>query len=193
MGELAIPLLIGGTVVSALGQLQAGAAAEAEMQSAQNIANFNAAVMDREAEARRQKATFEQQQQAKRAARVKSALTAGIAAAGGLGSPVAADLAAEQAAELELENLLIGYEGEVGAQQALSQAELDRLQGRLFRQKGKTLRQASYFRAGSTLLTGFGTVGSMRGGGGGGGTSWAQSGTGKMGLASGYGGGYSMR
>ncbi len=154
-----VTMLIIGTSVMAAGQLQAGAAAESEAISAQNIQNYNAAVQEQQAEALRTKATFEQQQQAKRAARVKSALTARIAKAGGLGSPVAGDLAAEQAAELELENLLIGYEGQVGAQRALSQAELDRLQGRLSRQKGKAARQASFFKAGGTLLQGFGTAG----------------------------------
>ena len=158
MASLAIPLIVAGTTISAAGAIQAGRVAEAEGKSRQNIAEYNALVREREAEALRQKAGFESKRQAKRAARVKGALTAALGAAGGLGSPVAADLAAEQAAELELENLLIGYEGEVGAQRALSRAELDRLQGKLYRQKGKAARQASYFRAGSTLLQGFGTA-----------------------------------
>lgn len=151
-------LYVASTALSAAGQIQAGRVAEAQSKSAQNIANYNAAVQEREALALKQKAAFESKRQAKRAARVKSRLRAALGAAGGLGSPVAADLAAEQAAELELENLLIGYEGEIGAQRALSQAELDRLQGKLYRQKGKAARQASYFRAGSTLLQGFGTA-----------------------------------
>ena len=161
MAPLAVPLIIAGTTVAAAGAIQAGRVAEAQGRSAQNIADYNAAVQEREALALRPKAGFESKRQAGRAARIKSALTADIAAAGGLGSPVAADLAAEQAAELELENLLIGYEGEIGAERALSQAKLDRLQGKVYRQKGKAARQASYFRAGSTLLTGFGTAGAF--------------------------------
>ena len=154
----ATPLIVGGTVISAAGAIQQGRVAEAQAKSAQNIANYNALVQEREVEALRQKAGFEQKRQAKRAARVKSALTAALGAVGGLGSPVAADLAAEQAAELELENLLIGFGGEVGAGRAETQAELDRLQGKLSRQRGKAARKASYFRAGGTLLTGFGTA-----------------------------------
>jgi hypothetical protein len=50
---------------------------------------------------------------------------------------VAGDLVAEQASELELENLLIGFEGEVASQQSLNQAELDRLSGKLSKQRGK--------------------------------------------------------
>ena len=154
----ATPLIVGGTVIGAAGAIQSGRIAEAQAKSAQNMAEYNATLQEREALALKQKAGFESRRQAARAARVKSALTADIAAAGGLGSPVAADLAAEQAAELELENLLIGYEGEIGAQRALSQAELDRLQGKIYRKKGKAAKQASFFRAGSTLLTGFSTA-----------------------------------
>lgn len=156
MAPLAIPLLIAGVGIAATGQIQAGRAAEAQAESAQNIAAYNAAVQEQEAKAVRQRAAFAQKRQAKRAARIKSALTAGLGAAGGLGSPVAADLAAEQAAELELENLLIGFEGETLARRALSQAEIDRLSGRVAKQRGKIARRAGFVRAGTTLLTGFG-------------------------------------
>ena len=128
-------------------------------QSEQNIAEYNAAVAEQEAKALRARAAFAQKRQAKRGAEIKSALTAKIAAAGGLGSPVAADLAAEQAAEIELENLLIGFEGEVGAQKALTQAELDRLAGRLAKQRGKAAARRANIQFGmqaATLLTGFG-------------------------------------
>lgn len=153
------PLLIaGGVGLAVAGKVQEGRVARAEGKSAQNIANFNAAVQEREAEAERQKARFEQTRQAKRGVRVKSAQRAAIATAGGLGSPVAADLAAEQAAELELENLLIGFEGEVLAKRAESQAELDRLQGRLFKKRGKNIERAKQIGAGTTLLTGFGST-----------------------------------
>lgn len=158
MAPLAVPLIIAGTTISAAGAIQAGRVAEAQGKSAQNIANYNVLVQQREAKALRQKAGFESKRQAERAARIKSALTAKVAAAGGLGAPVAADLAAEQAAELELENLLIGYEAEVGAGRALTRVQLDKLQGRIYRERGVTQRKASYFRAGTTLLTGFGVA-----------------------------------
>ncbi len=118
-------------------QLSGAKGLRQEGKSAQNIANFNAAVAEQQAKAERQRAGFAQKRQAKKAAAIKSALEAKLGAAGGLGSPVAADLVAEQAAELELENLLIGFEGEVKARRAESQAELDRLQGKLAKQKGK--------------------------------------------------------
>ena len=142
-----------GAVVA--GGIQQGRAVTAEARSEQNIANFNAAVQQREAVAQRQRAAFAQQRQARRDAQIKSTLTAQLGAAGAIGSPVAADLAAEQAAELELENLLIGFEGEVAAQRALSQAEIDRLTGRVARQRGRQERTAATIRTGTTLLTGF--------------------------------------
>lgn len=131
----------------------------AEGKSAQNIAEFNAAVAKQQATAERQRAAFAGERQAKKAAETKSALTAKLAAAGGLGSPVAADLAAEQAAELELENLLIGFEGEVAARRSERQAELDILQGKLARQKGKSAARRANVQFGiqaATFLTGFG-------------------------------------
>ncbi len=115
----------------------------AEGKSAQNIANFNAAVAKQQGKAAETKATFAQKRQAESAEKTQSALTAKIAAAGGLGSPVAADILAEQAAESELENLLIGYEGEVGARRAESQATIDRLSGRLAKQRGKSAGRAA--------------------------------------------------
>ena len=147
--------------------LSGASAVRAQGRSAQNIANFNAAVSTQEAKAQREKSAFEQRRQSERAARVKSALTARIAKAGGLGSPVAADLAAEQAAELELENLIIGFEGEVAARRFESQAVVDTLQGKLVRQRGKAAGRAANIKfatqlatlpvggAGGTLLTGF--------------------------------------
>ncbi|HEC64582.1 MAG TPA: hypothetical protein ENI23_04760 [bacterium] len=111
-------------------------------KSAQNIANFNAEVAKQEAEAIRKRAAFAQKRQAKRGVAAKSALIAKLGE--GLASPVAADLIAEQAAETELENLLIGFEGEVKARRSESQAELDILQGRLAKQRGKSAaRQAN--------------------------------------------------
>ena len=133
--------------------LSGAAGLRAEGKSAQNIANFNAAVALQEAEAQRAKAGFAQKRQAKRGVQIKSALIAKLGAAGGIGSAVAADLAAEQAAELELENLLIGFEGEILAGRAESQAELDVLQGKIAKQRGKTAGRAANIRFGTQLAT----------------------------------------
>ena len=125
----------------------------AQGQSEQNIAEFNAQVAEEQAIAERAKAAFAQKRQAKRGVAIQSALEARLGKAGGIGSPVAADLIGEQAEELELENLLLGFEGEVLAQQSESQAELDRLQGRLSRQRGKSAARAAHVQFGIQLAT----------------------------------------
>lgn len=159
-GAFALPqaLMTVGTGVAAAGGISGGMAAASQAEAAQNLANFNAAVQEQEARAIKERAKFAQKRQAERGARVKSALEAALGKVGGLGAPVAADLAAEQAAELELENLLIGFEGEIGARRALSQAEIDRISGKIVKQRGRAARTAGFFGAGGTLLTGFGSV-----------------------------------
>lgn len=134
-------------------QLSGAKGIRAEGKSAQNIANFNAAVSRQTAEAERIAAGFEQERQAKAAEKAKSRLRAELGAAGGTGSPVAFDLTAEQAAELELEQLLIGFEGEVRAGRAETQAELDTLQGQLAKQRGKTQARAANVGFGTQVVT----------------------------------------
>lgn len=145
-----------GFVLTALGQIQAGRAAEAESESAQNIQNYTAAVDESEAKAIEQKARFEGVRQAKEAARIKSTLRERLGVLGvrtDVGAP--ALLAEEQAAELELEGFLIGAEARAKARRVRSEAELARLQGKVFRERGRQIKRASYLRAGGTLLTGF--------------------------------------
>lgn len=151
-----ITLLMIGMGTQAAGQIQAGRVAASEAESAKRVHEYNAAIMEREAKAVRAKGKFEQVRQAKYAARVRSTLRKDILAQGALGSGL---LEEEQAAELELEELSIGYEAETEAQRAESQAELDRISGRLAIQRGRSAKKASYIGAGATLLTGFGAAG----------------------------------
>jgi len=152
-------MLIVGTGLQAVTQIQAGREAQAQAESAQNIANRNAALMEREAKAIKAKTEFEQKRQVEAAARIKSRLRARLAATGAvpdIGTPLL--IQEEQAEELELKQILIGYEGQVEAAKARSQAELDRLTGRIAIKKGKAAKRAGYIGAGATLLTGFGTA-----------------------------------
>jgi hypothetical protein len=128
---------------------------KADAKSRENLANFNAQVAENEAIAKRQATKFASKRQAEKGARVKSTLKTRIAAGGGVGSPVAEDLAAEQATELELENLLLGFEGEVSATQSERQAKLDTAAGRIAIQRGKNQALAANVKLGTTLLAGF--------------------------------------
>lgn len=141
-------------------RLSGAEAARVEGESAQAIARYNAAVQEQEARAELMRGQFAQQRQAGEAARQISALRAGFGAAGAVpteGAPVAA--LAEQVAESELEQLLIGYEAEVRAGRARTGAKLERIRGRAARQRAESLafaRQVQFgTRIGATLLTGF--------------------------------------
>lgn len=122
--------------------------------SAADIAIFNAKVEEARAEGIRTKAGFAQARQAKAGKAAEGTLIAKLGSAGGIGSPVAAELIGEQAEELELENLLIGFEGEVLAQQAETQAELDLLQAKFIKQKGKNAARSANVQFGTQILLG---------------------------------------
>ncbi len=159
-----IPLLaiggaaaVAGVGLSAAGEVQQSRAAKSQAESQAAILEFNARVAGREAASQEAAAAFAQKRQSKEAARTRSALLAGLGASGVVvseGTPLMIEAA--QAEELELENLLIGFEGRVGAERARSQAQLDRLQAQRFRQAGVSARQAGTIGAGATLLSGFG-------------------------------------
>ena len=68
------------------------------------------------------------------------------------GAPLAASI--KQAAELELQNYMIGYEGEISKQQALSEAQGYRKQGQLARTRGFNEMWGGLMGAGGTALTG---------------------------------------
>lgn len=156
MGMPLMPLIgAAGLGLQAYGQYQQGRVAEAEGKSAQNLANYNAAVEERRSKEIESKTKLDLGRQAEEARRVKSSMKASVAKAGGIGSPVFDELSADQANELELDNLLIGYEGRKAAAQARSQAAFDVMQGKISREKGRNLRNAAYMKSGTTLLTGF--------------------------------------
>ena len=136
----------------------------AEGKTAQRISERNALVEEQRAIGEERKAAFAQKRQAKKGVEVQSALEAKLAAAGGVGSPVAGDLIGAQAEELELENLLLGFEGQVAAEQRLEQAALDRLTGRAAKQRSKNLARKANVDFGVQLATlGIGLSGSKTG------------------------------
>jgi hypothetical protein len=147
-----------GTGLSVLGNIQAGQAAESQAKSAESLAEFNAAVQRREATAIEQKSKFESKRAAQEAHRRRGAQEVAGAARGVAGSPVAEDLAVSQAAEDELEQMLIAFEGQTLAGRARSQADLDIATGKIARRKGRAAKRAGLIKAGTSLLTGFGST-----------------------------------
>ena len=141
----ATALIIGGLGLQALAQAA--------------MAEFNAKVAEQQAQAKRNAARFQQERQAKAGERVRSGLQAQFGASGGVPSEgIPLLIEAEQVAENELENLLIGQEGEVQAQRSESQAAGFRLQSSIFKQRASNARIGGFIGAGSSLLTGFGKL-----------------------------------
>lgn len=137
------PMLIAGAGLSAFGQYQAGEEAAA-------TSKYNQQVKEREAQAAEQRAMVESRRQAQEASRKMSTLRAGLGASGAVtseGTPLA--ILGEQARQSELENLMVGYEGQ-------TQAAGLREEGKQIRRAGKAERRASRIGAGASLLTGFG-------------------------------------
>lgn len=141
MALAALALTAASTGLGVMQNLQAGKDAKAWSE-------YNAEVLKREAETARQNASLEAEQQRKAGERLKGAQRAAFAKAGvdiGSGSPL--DVLAETAAETELAVSTIKWAGEQQARRALSAAEATRL-------KGDAARRASYWGAGTTLLSG---------------------------------------
>jgi len=142
------------------GQLQAGEAAAAQGESEQNMANYNAKLQERQAKSIEQQTMLQQRRQSEESARRMGTMRAGMGASGVVSTAgTALNLQGEQAAEDELENLLIGYEGSERATAARSQGQLDIMSGKIASQRGRSARTASRIGAGSSLLTGFGESG----------------------------------
>jgi len=158
IGNALVPWMIGGGIVtSAIGQYQAGQAAAAQAEGAKAMAEYNAKLAEREAMAVERQTEYAQKRKAEAAARYAGSLRAGMGAAGvvpGEGTPLLIE--AKQAAQAELENLMLGYQGQIAAGRARSQASLDRLQASIYGQRASNLQRAGYLGAGTTLLTGFG-------------------------------------
>ena len=150
MGWIAIAAQVAGAVYQ-------GMAANAQAESAQNMSKYNAQLALRNKAQIEARGKQESIQQAKEASRQSSSLLAKIGASGAVaqaGTPL--DIMAEQAVENEMENLAIGYDTQVAAQQQESQAELDIMQGDIARQRGRMAAGAAYMGAGSSVLSGFG-------------------------------------
>jgi hypothetical protein len=116
-----------------------------QAKNEQAVAKYNAALMKKQAEAIKMKTEFSMKQQAKEAERTQGELRASIGGSGTVATQGAPLLAlALQKSESALQNYLIGYEGRVEANAALSQAQNYLMQAK-----------AAGLRASQSLIGGF--------------------------------------
>lgn len=138
--------------------IQQGRIADAEGRAQAKLAERNAQIAEQDAVAREQKAQFDSLRQSVAAGVVMGRLTARLGASGArldVGAPIR--VLSEQMEELELDNLLIGFEGQVDAARFREQAVISRFKGSLAKTRGKSARDASFFKAGTSLLSDFAT------------------------------------
>ena len=143
---------IAGSIYGGVSQAQA---AKQQGQSQKAMMEYNARVEEQKARQIEAKTAYDQKRQAQAAQRRMSTLTANIGASGAVGtvgSPLL--VAAKQQSELDLENLMIGYEGQIGAQEHRSQAGMDVMQGNLYSQAGRNRATGAYMGAGTSILGG---------------------------------------
>lgn len=133
-------IALASAAMSAVGAISQG-------QAQQNMANYNAAVAEREAEQAKRAAAFEESANRDQAARLKGLQRAAFAKSGvsQTGTPLLVEADTEMQAEQDA--LAIRYSGSIAEARAKSRASLER-------QRGKAAKQAGYFGAGASLLNG---------------------------------------
>lgn len=142
---VSMAMMVAGIGMSAYGQYAAG-------QQAAATADYNAKLQERQAQTDEQRAVIASRRQADEASRRMSSLRARMGASGVKPtSGTALAVLGEQAKQSSLENLTIGYEGQIGAAQKRQQAAATRT-------AGKSKKLAANIGAGTTLLTGFGNL-----------------------------------
>jgi hypothetical protein len=133
-------LAAGSAIVGAVGAIQQG-------KAQQSMANYNADVAERAAENAKVAAAFEESAQRSRADKFRSTQRALFAKSGVTqeGSPLLVE--ADTAAQAEQDALAIRFSGSAAEARAKSQAAMSRMGGRV-------AKQASMYKAGTSLLSG---------------------------------------
>ena len=136
--------MLASAVVSSAGTVAGG-------QAEKNMADYNARVAEQGAQAATDRAAYDETAHRAEIRRILSKQRAAYGRSGVdvSGSPLL--VLEDTAMEGELDAMAIRYGGEVEAARKKSEASL-------LRQQGRNIRTASYFQAGSTLLTGAGRV-----------------------------------
>lgn len=158
---ITIALIVGGSL-GAVSQIQQGRAARQAGADADAIAERNALLAERQADAEVQAAAAEALKQERQGRALKGKQVAGFAKAGVLarGTPLA--VLVETAENLEHDRLTILREGAISASQRRGEADILRLEGAAAKRRGRAIGRASNLAAAGTILSTVGTVGVSR-------------------------------
>jgi hypothetical protein len=152
-------IAVAGLGLGAAGMIGQGNAASAAAKGQQAVSEYNAKVAQQQGKAEEQATLFKQGQQEQAAARQASSLQAAAGASGAVtteGAPL--QIQGVQAQQSEMDNLMLGYQGQIAQQQSLNQSQLDELQAGIYGQQASNAQTAGLMGAGTSLLTGFGKM-----------------------------------
>ncbi len=155
---LAIVAVSVGGGLTAYSQVQQGRAARAAGKTQEAIAQRNALLAERQAEAEQQAAIEAARQQEREGEALKGRQRAAIAKAGVLARGTPLSVLVETAEVLEAERLTILREGAISASQRKQQAGILRAQGAAAKARGKAAGRAANLAAAGTILTTVGTA-----------------------------------
>ena len=149
------------------GQIQEGQVAAAQGKASNDIAKYNASLLEQQAASRMDAARLEDTRQVRRS---EMALGSQIARGGASGTVSDVDVLADTAFQFAMDRNLMLRQGLVESQGLLGQAGMVRAQGKFAKKVGKHKRTTSYVKAGGTILGGLyaGYSRGLMGGGGGG-------------------------
>lgn len=146
MAQLAVPMMIAGSLVSASGTLAAGKAQE-------DVAKFEAAQLDQRAMAERATASRDAAE-ARRQGRLAQSRLQAVAASSGGGQPI--DLVSRLEGESEYNALRALYEGDERAAGFRMQGAASRFEGRQRRRASRIEATGTLIRSGASLLGKYG-------------------------------------
>lgn len=157
---MAIPqLLLIGTAIQAVGQIQAGYAAKEQAKQEQELLNYNAKLKEREAKLQAERGRVAAEKFEKQGEQLMAAQNVAYAKGGVLasqGTPL--DLLEYTKMELDADRRQILRDGYLAESFALSEAENLRYQGRAARARGRNAFTGSILTGIGTSLSGFGTA-----------------------------------
>ena len=154
--------MVGGSALSAYGQLQAGQAARQAGDYNSAVARNNQIIANRQAEDAIKRGDIAADEQRRKVSRIGGAQKAAIGASGvALDSGTALDIFGDTVAFGELDALTIKSNAKREAYGYQVQGMNFEAEGAMARTRGKNAQQASYIQAGSTLLGGAAQGGDM--------------------------------
>jgi hypothetical protein len=123
------------------------------------MSQYNAKVAEQQARAEEQATQYRQMRQAEAARRYQGTLKSQMGASGAVmteGAPLL--IQQEQAIQSELDNLMLGYQGQLAARRSRSQGNLDMMQAESYGQRASNSMMAGRIGAGASLMSNAGNI-----------------------------------